>query len=349
MKRFANAHVHIHISAPERVEPFLEALAKTGVTHTALLSLCASPSHEKVQNLSILWWKSRYEKVKLSAFGSFHEADVYASVPYEVQAEKLLALGCDGIKFIQMKPDVRKTIGKGVDHTDYDKAFSLLEERGTPVIIHSGDPENSWDINSVSPEAVAKGWFYGDGTYLSCQEHYDECFKMLDKHPKLNVVFAHMFFLSERIDEAIRILETYPNVKFDLTPGWEMYLAFSKNIDAWHDFFEKYSDRILFGTDSGDHKYNEAALHELVYSALTHDSNEFPMPAFPDKVIRGLYLSDNAVKNICYNNYERLVGKDTVPVDMAGVYEAAERMLSDMRATGMPQDILWLEKFLKEI
>lgn len=347
MKQFANAHVHAHLCDPNRVEPFLESLSKTGITHAALLSLTCAPRYEKVQNLSLLWWKSRFEKLKLSVFGSVHETDVYASIPYEVQAEKLLELGCDGMKFLQMKPDVRKAIGKGLDHKSYDKMFSMLEERKVPVIIHSGDPENFWDTSTMTPEEIAKGYGYGDGTFLSCQEHYDECFRMLDKHPDLSVVFAHMFFLSNRIDEAERIMQTYPNVRFDLTPGWEMYVAFGKNIDKWHDFFERYSHRILFGTDSGDHKYNEAELHNLVYSSITHDKSEFEMPGFPGKFTRGLDLSQTAVANICYNNYEKLVGKDVVSVDMDGVYKCAERMLFDIKDNGMEQDILWLEGFLK--
>lgn len=349
MKKFANVHVHTTYCDPQRVEPFLEAVAKTGVTDLAILSLCSTKKSEKVENLSILWWKSKFKKYRISAFGALHEADVYAKIPYEVQAEKLLALGCDGMKFIHMKPDVRKAIGKGLDHPDYDKMFSIMEERGIPAIIHSGDPEKFWDMSTASAEAIAKGWCYGDGTYLSCQEHYEECFRMLDKHPKLNAVFAHMFFLSENMDEAVRILEKYPNVSFDLTPGTEMYPAFAKDIDAWHDFFEKYSDRILFGTDSGDHKYNEAELHDLVYTALTHDSSEFEMPGFPGKISRGLYLSEKAVENICYNNYERLIGGRVAPVDMDGVVAAAKQMLVDMKDTATENDILWLENFIKSV
>ena len=349
MKKFANAHVHIKYGDPKKVEHFLEALTKTGITDVALLSLCAYPGYEKTENLSILWWKSKFNKLRISAFGSLHEVDVYANVPYEVQLEKLLALGCDGMKFIHMKPDVRKAIGKGLDHPDYDKMFSIMEERGIPAIIHSGDPEKFWDMSTASAEAIAKGWCYGDGTYLSCQEHYEECFRMLDKHPKLNAVFAHMFFLSENMDEAVRILEKYPNVSFDLTPGTEMYPAFAKDIDAWQDFFEKYSDRILFGTDSGDHKYNEAELHDLVYTALTHDSSEFEMPGFPGKISRGLYLSEKAVENICYNNYNRLIGGRVAPVDMDGVVAAAKQMLVDMKDTATENDILWLENFIKSV
>ena len=71
------------------------------------------------------------------------------------------------------------------------------------------------------------------------------------------------------------------------------------------------------------------------------------MPGFPGKFTRGLELSQAAVENICYNNYEKLVGKEMATVDMGGVYECAERMLFDIKDNGMEQDIIWLENFLK--
>ena len=52
---------------------------------------------------------------------------------------------------------------------------------------------------------------------------------------------------------------------------------------------------------------------------------------------------------ICYNNYEKLVGKEMAEVDMDGVYSCAERMLHDIKDNGMKQDIIWLENFLKSV
>ncbi len=330
-QRIADAHVHLEDVAEgkfRRPEKMLDAIASKGVTDLSLLAYM--PFSDVVSNLRVLYWKKNYKKLRIRAFGSFHECDIYKDVPYEKQYEKLMDLGCDGIKFIQMKPDRRKVLGKGLNDPSYDKALSAIEEDGTPVTIHSGDPESFWDINCVEPWMIERGWFYGDGTYLSCEELYAEDFKMLDKHPKLSVTFAHFFFLSNKIDEAKRVMETYPNVKFDLTPGWEMYLGFSKNIDGWQRFFEDYSDRILFGTDSNDEKENIGDLYDLVYTALTHDKSEYEMPIWKHTV-KGLALSDGAVKKICFDNYVRFVGKEPKPVNEKLLLETAEKMHSDIK------------------
>ena len=57
--------------------------------------------------------------------------------------------------------------------------FSLLEEQNVPVVIHCADPENNWDINSVAPNVIQAGWFYGDGTFCTKQELYDEVFSII--------------------------------------------------------------------------------------------------------------------------------------------------------------------------
>ena len=347
MKNFADAHIHMKNNDPAVMRNYLDTIAGTGITDASILALCAMPGYGIVQNLSALWWKKNYQKIKLRCFGSLHEIDIYREVPYEKQTEELLRLGCDGMKFIHMKPDMRKLLGKGINHPDYDRAFSLMEERGTPVHIHSGDPETFWDLSKMTPYEIARGWYYGDGSFLSREAIYEEDFEMLAKHPKLNVIFAHFFFLSNFPEEAERILDKYPNVRFDLTPGWEMYIGFSKDIDRWQKLFENYSDRILFGTDSNNNKEDNTELHKLVYDALTHDKSIFNMPCFGGKEMRGLDLTPETVEKICYQNYIDFVGTQTAEVNTAELKAAAERILSDIQQ--IPEEaesVKWLRRFI---
>lgn len=348
--RIADGHVHLEdvvIGEFDSPRIMLDSLADKGVTDVSLLAYM--PFSDIVTNLRVLYWKKNYRKMSVRAFGCFHEADIYRDIPYETQYDHLMNLGCDGIKFIQMKPDRRKALGKGLNDPSYDRVLSIMEERGTPTLIHSGDPETFWNRDLMTEAEIGYGWFYGDGTHLSCDEIYEECYAMLKKHPKLRVTFAHFFFLSNKIEEARRVMETYENVNFDLTPGWEMYLGFSKNIDAWHDFFEKYSDRILFGTDSNDGKTINGDLVDLVRMAITHDKSEFSMPVWKHQ-IKGLALSDDTVRKICYGNYVRFAGDTPKPVNDPYMHETAERMLSDIQEDpGMAPSAAWIREMILKI
>ena len=319
MKKLADVHIHVTDGKFDQIENLLDTISAQGVTDACLMAL----TYRSISaNLVVLYWKIAYTKMRVRAFGGVHLTDRYANIPYELQAEKMLDMGFDGIKLIDMCPDIRKLIRNGINHPKYDKMFSLLEERNTPVLIHVNDPEECWN----KPNGV-----YSDGTYGTKQQLYEEVFEMLRKHPKLNVVFAHFFFMSDFPEEAARVLETYPNVRFDLTPGWEMYLNFSKRIELWHDFFVKYSDRILFGTDSSPRKNFNAELNQLVYTAITHDHTEFKMPCYGGHIIKGLALDEDTVERICFKNYIDFVGIEDVPVDVELFYDSCERVLAEMR------------------
>lgn len=347
---FTDNHVHVERFAPhghESTRMLFELHRQKGVKDLSILSYM--PGCDLVSNLNVLWWKTHYKEIRLRAFGCFHEADCYAHVPYLEQYRHLMSLGCDGVKFIQMKPDRRKPLGKGLNHPSYDEAFSQMEKDGTPVVIHSGDPQEFWDRSKVDDYAIKQGWFYGDGSFPSAEQLYREIFEMLQKHPKLNVTFAHFFFLSGDIAEARRVMETYPNVKFDLTPGGEMFVGFAAHIDAWQDFFETYSHRILFGTDTCDAKHPKVneALIDSVREVLSHEKTAYTMPIYGGYPVKGLGLSEKAVENICYGNYQSTVGTSVKEGNKALLLKTAEQMLLDCQNDPQHQESArWLRWLL---
>ena len=350
MQKINDIHVHLDRIDMDGITEYLSNLCIDGASKVALQSLAASPKREIVDNLVALRAKLDFKKMPVYVFGSLHETDAYKDIPYEEQIERLLALGCDGIKFLQMKPDLRKIVKKGVDHESYDKAFSILEEREIPVLMHCADPETFWDITKMTEKQIARGWYYGDGTYLSKEEHYNEVFRMLKKHPRLKLVLAHFFFLSRSKEEAVRLMEEYPNVSLDLTPGGEMYVGFSEDIEFWRDFFIKYSDRIYFGTDCAGDKSAEscAKLYELVYTALTHDESEYQMPIWTYNTVRGLHLPEDTVDKITHRNFDRLLGEPK-PVCREALIAEAERMLAVIDDDpSYEASASWLKEFIGE-
>jgi predicted TIM-barrel fold metal-dependent hydrolase len=350
MQKFADSHIHFYDFNYDRAVGALASMHSLGVTDTAVMSLAAYPSGGVAQNLFALHVKNAYKgPVSLRAFASLHELDVYKDIPYEKQLDAMLKMGFDGMKFIHMKPNSRSVIGKGICDPSYDGVLGAMEERGTPMVMHSGDPAWFWDKSKVTPSIIERGWFYGDeSVYLPYQAYYDEVYAMLDKHPRLNLTMAHMFFLADNYDEAIRVLETYPNLKFDLTPAWEIYAEFAKDKDKWHDFFEKYADRLMFGTDSSDRSSEQSIknLHDTVYLGLTRD-DEFTMPVNDKYMMVGLGVSDSALERICYKNYVRYFGENVAPVDEDMLHYCAERMRSEISDDKeQAASAAWLNGFL---
>ncbi len=246
------------------------------------------------------------------------------------QAKALLAAGFDGIKMI-CKPNVRRAMHFPVDDPLFDEFFSFAEEEQFPILYHVGDPETFWDAERAPDWAVKNGWFYGDDEFVpTMQEMWNEVERMLFKHPRLRVAFAHFLFLSEDLDRAQALLDRYPGVSLDLTPGSEMFFGFAANRDKARDFFERNRVRLLFGTD------NVAVHGDDVNGALEHgDKHIGRIRAFYETDLEssrypaGIKLSDAAVQAIFGGNFTRFLGETPKPVDRA----AAAALCRELKAT----------------
>lgn len=177
------------------------------------------------------------------------ETEMRIALPKE--AERLMQMGCCGIKMLEGKPNTRKAHPiPDFDKEVWEDYWILLEERQIPVYMHVNDPAEFWDESKVSEFAKKAGWFY-DETYVNNEDQYRQMLNVLVKHPKLKILFPHFFFMSEELERLSAILERYPNVYIDITPGIELYYNLSRQHEEAAQFFEKFQDRICFGTDIG--------------------------------------------------------------------------------------------------
>ena len=316
--KIAEAHIHAYGGDIKKAYSFFDLLSKKGVKKIAIQATTLhSQMEHNTENVYALALKDTYKKADIYAFGSFYDVGIFSDIPYDVQLKKLLDAGCDGIKFLNMKPNIRKKIGKGINDASYDKALSIMEKEGVPVVLHSKDPKCFWHKDQMLLEHVKRGWCYDQEGFLTYEELHRDTLEMIDKHPDLKVILAHFFFVSDDLKEAERILSKYPNVYFDITPNPEMFTHFSACIDAWQEFFIKYQDRIIFGTDADEsiNMENTDDVYNLVLSALTHDKSEFDLFCYTPMRIRGLDLPKETLEKILYKNFDKLTNNKPKPVN----------------------------------
>ncbi len=262
--------VHYHIDFYESVADSVEFFRTIGRQYDIKkFSMLSVPTHAdrtcRIENLKVLTAKDMMKPDTFAYFGLWYDESASAD-NFLSQLKDAVAQGFDGVKLLEQKPDIRKRIGYGIDNEIYDEFFDYLEENEMPIVLHAADPEESWDITKVSKYALEHGRFYGGEGFLTKDEIYAEVEQRLEKNPKLKLSLAHFYFLSADLTRAARMLDTYENIRFDVTPGKEMFLNFSKNKEAAKSFFIKYQDRIMFGTD-----VNNAQLDILPYRYEVYD------------------------------------------------------------------------------
>ncbi len=342
-----NQFADIHLHCPSDLENGLAMLREIRDFGIRDMNLLAITYHEFPidDNIRALYYKQKMTNANVSVFGGLYYAPHlnYFGIPFLEQAEKLLAMGCDGIKLIESKPDYRKYIGFGLNSKIYDEMFDMLEERQVPIICHINDPEEYWDEEKIRAWPIGErlielGWLYNNNSFLTYEQIFDETIERLEKNPRLNIIFAHFMFLSNQIEVAKKLVEKYPNLKFDLTPGWEMYVGFSKNYEAWRDFFETYSDRIYYGTDIGSYPIKKA-IHETLRYAIGGEPEEIDIPHARFARMKGFDLSQKAQENICYRNFKRTIGQPR-PVNTDLLLEETSQMLSILKNNHGEQNVI---------
>lgn len=231
-----------------------------------------------------------------------------------VQYKELMDIGFDGIKMLEGKPEFHKAIGKSLNHPQLNSLYEEIERDKTHLLMHVNDPDEFWDIERAPHWAVEQGWVYTDGTFAPYEEIKRQTIQILKDYPNISLTLAHFFFSSKEPQELEELFSKYPNLCIDLTPGGEMYVSFAKNQEYYKEFFSKYSDRLIFGTDRSymcDEKYADW-LFDVVTKYISTDK---PVKAFDDMILNGLALPEYKIDNILYANFERRVGKSPKVID----------------------------------
>ena len=262
----------------------------------------------------------------------------------------LAAMGCDGVKMIEGKPTTRKRLPiPPFDSPAYEPYWVKMEATATPLVFHVNDPEEFWDDDLVPDWAVEQGWSYGDRTYINNETQYAEVRNVMERHPNLSVIFAHFYFLSAQLERLGGYLDRYPNMHVDLTPGVEMYHNFAKQPEKVREFFIRYQDRIVFGTDldesalfvSGEDELHrndsDVRIHLIrlfleTEGAFAPESSAALLGEF-EKPFQGIHLPQEVLEKIYHKNFEKLAGRQPRALQRKAIAAECQRLLAYVETT----------------
>ena len=214
-----------------------------------------------------------------------------------------------------------------IDDERLQPIWNFLQEQGIPVMAHIGEPEQAWrpldDPNnphygyySNHPEyhAFKHPEIPSYETIINARDHW------IEKNPNLKILCAHMGSMSHDVDMVAERLDKFPNIYVEPAARFgDLVSQDSKKVSA---FYEKYQDRVFFGTDYGNSRnQNELNPEELAEEEQELDRNYGKLWTYlstKDSVeIRnqkniGLGLSKDILHKVYYQNaadFLKLVSK----------------------------------------
>ena len=139
------------------------------------------------------------------------------------------------------------------DDSFFDPIYEYISSRQKPLLAHLADPVAAW--RPLDPDNVHHGYYsrnpgwhlYGKKEYPSHRKLMASRDRILEKHPRLVVIGAHMGSLSHDVDEVAWRLDRYPNFYVECSARTaDLSRQLPIKVRA---FFQKYSNRILYGLD----------------------------------------------------------------------------------------------------
>ena len=278
----------------------------------------------------------RYDRAHAGRFLTFTEPwwSRAADPGYaQFQADELARAKRDGARGLKLLKTLglylreRVTSGRliSIDDRRFDPMWEACAALQLPVAIHVSDPEAFFlpiDRFNERYEELNNhpDWSFHGGDFPSNAELLEARNRVFARHPGTQFVALHVGHDAENLASVSESMDKFPNMHVEL--GARIG-ELGRQPRTARRFFERYQDRILFGTDATPHgdEYPQQlfgnALYEIYYRFLETEDEYFDYApaAVPPQGrwrIYGLGLPEGILRKVYHDNAARLLGLPTL-------------------------------------
>ena len=208
-----------------------------------------------------------------------------------------------------------------IDDPKLDPIIDHIESREIVLMAHLGEPKNCWlplgemTVNNDRKyfEKNPQYHMYLHPEMPSYQDQINARDRMLERHPKLRFLGAHLASLEWSVDELARFLDRFPNAVVGLAArlGQLQYQS-QQDRNKVISFLVEYQDRVLYGTDTGvgaeadvPQKYEQTKARWLRDWRYFNTKEWVTVPEL-DEPVQGLSLPKTVVEKLYRINAQKL-------------------------------------------
>jgi len=337
--RFPTVDIHTHISVSAKSEKGIE-LAPERTYLGQPVELFAVMDRKNIRamvNLTggfdngLVEAVTKYDKAFPERFYTFTEPSYskFLEPNYpRLQAdaiEQAHRAGARGLKILKtLGLYLRENITSGklvkIDDPRFDPMWDTCGQLNMPVAIHVSDPIAFFTPTDRFNERYEElnnhpDWSFYDHDFPSNAELLEARNRVFARHPKTQFIVLHVGNFSENLANVSENLDRFPNITVDTAARIG---ELGRQPRTSRRFFDRYQDRILFGTDATPHGdefpqqvFNDK-LYEIYFRFLETDDEYFDYA--PAKVppqgrwrIYGIELPESILHKVYNQNAARLL------------------------------------------
>jgi len=306
-----DVHNHVNDARGGARVPMPELLARMDRLNIARLVILTGGWGDKLEKVLDETARSHpdrftvFTQIDWSRFDEPHFGDAMAR-----QIRESVSLGARGLKILkELGLGIRDKEGRLVEVDDprLDPVWAECGRLGIPVAIHTSDPDAFFDPIDASNERWDElgrhpDWSFHGRDFPKKRALLDARNRVFAKHPGTTFIALHIANHPEDLDDASGVLDRYPNVMVE-TGARQAELG--RQPRRAREFFLRYQDRILFGTDFRP----EEAMYRNWFRWLETADEHFEYWNHPDQGrwrIYGLDLPREVLEKVYGRNAERV-------------------------------------------
>jgi len=267
-----DAHVHIRTSKPEIMNFAQEE-------NFRFITICnRSDNREFIDKQLVLAKLQQQQFPQTLAYLTAFSIEKFGEPGWEDDVLKLLQRDFEeGAIGVKVWKDIGMVFRDGSgnfimpDDPRFDPVYQFIADKNGILMTHTGEPLNCWlpldSMTVLSDQDYYKNnpqyhMFLHPG-YPSHEQLIAARDHVLEKHPDLRMVGAHLGSLEWSVDELAKRLDRYPNFAVDMAARiCHLQIQDRKKVK---DFIVKYQDRLMYATDFGirDDSNYEARVTDL--------------------------------------------------------------------------------------
>jgi predicted TIM-barrel fold metal-dependent hydrolase len=294
-----DVHSHAYVQTPEAVATWVKTMDAVGIEKTVVM---VGGTGKRLDDALALFgrYPDRFEVWSGLDLSGADQPGFAARVIAEL--ERGAQLGVRGVGELSDKGrGLRGSGGMHVDDPRLDPVFEKLADLGLPVNIHVGEDQWMYEEMTSANDGMMNAFKWKvvvEPGVLGHDEVIATLARAVAKHPRTTFIACHFANTTADLSMLARMLDASPNLYADIAARFGETSPIPRTM---RKFYEKYQDRLLYGTDMG----TDAEMYRSTFRILETEDEHFyletlrlyhwPYHGFglPDTILRKVYR-DNA-------------------------------------------------------